>query len=86
MHVFFDSPSDPNAHDQKMLGNYTSHAYACVFNAKEREWYIQEPLGDPILIKSPMPVGIKDIFKYVIRCDFYAFYLEQLRKVVKQPS
>ncbi len=85
MHVFYDSPSNPAANGLNGNREHTSHAYACVYNGEDREWYVQEPRGEPILLKFPVPNDIKGFFKDAIRCEFYAFYVEELRKVVKQP-
>ena len=51
LNVYYDSPN-AKTQGQNNSGDFTSHAYGCVYKASAKTWYIQEPYGEPLSLDS----------------------------------
>ena len=71
MNVYYDCPSAATR-ARNNSGDFTTHAYGCVYKASTKTWYIQEPLGEAISLDSAGMQHIVPFFENAIRCEFCA--------------
>ena len=85
MNVYYDSPSAATRAPNNS-GDFTTHAYGCVYKASSKTWYIQEPLGEPISLDSAGMRHIVPFFENAIRCEFCALSVLPVAEANKQKA